>query len=191
MKATSGRVPVGGCNVSMPGFNGSPVVLGPICRSARDCEYFLETILAAEPWRTEPGLVPLPWRNVTTDKKLKIGIYDDDGVVRPHPPILAAIAYVAQALSSCPDIEIVKWQPLDPVRGYNIIQRIFFPDGGAANYKAMNESGEPALPLSAWVMRESHTRVRSHEENWALNVERDQYRRESVPPLLHHVFDDR
>jgi hypothetical protein len=54
---------------------------------------------------------------------------------------------------------------------------LYFEDGGADNFNAMKASGEPVLPLSAWVMKDSHTKARTIEDSWALNVEREKYRR--------------
>lgn len=46
----------------------------------------------------------------------------------------------------------------------------------------MKESGEPVLPFSAWVMKDSHTKARTMEESWALNIEREAYRRKTRLP---------
>jgi hypothetical protein len=62
-----------------------PVVMGALCRSARDAEYFMKTVIGTEAWRTSQEIVPLPWRDVELSET--IGVFSDDEVVRPHPPV--------------------------------------------------------------------------------------------------------
>lgn len=113
MKQTSGSVPLRGCTLSITGCTSFPVVFGPFCRSARDNEHFLNTIIAAEPSRMEQDLVPLPWRSAFFDGKIKIGFMADDDVVRPHPPVFAAVDVTKKVLAAHPDFEISDWGPLE------------------------------------------------------------------------------
>jgi amidase len=175
-KQTSGRVPISGTTLMMNGSMACPCVFGPICRSARDSEYFMKVVIATEPWRTEPDMVPIPWRPVELPKTLTIGVFSDDGVVRPHPPITTAIEKISKLLGAQKDIKIVPWKPFDHFRGYDIIRRLYFQDGGQENYGLMAESGEPILPLSSWVFKPSHTSHKTIEENWYWNCEREKYR---------------
>lgn len=190
MKQTSGRVPLRGCTLSMTGCTSFPVVVGPICRSARDNDYFLKTIISAEPSRTEQDLVPLPWRPVSFDGKIKIGIMADDGVVRPHPPVLAAVEATKKVLAAHPDFDLADWTPWRHDEGYDIVRQLYFQDGGAENYSIMDETGEPPLPLSDWVMKESHTKKLTIAEAWVLNDKRDTFRSELLPSIaiINHVY---
>ena len=86
MKQTSNRVPVTGCTLPIKECTDFPVVVGPVCRSARVNAHFLKTVVDAQPSQTEQDLVPLPWRSVSLPEKIKIVIFEDDGAVRPHPP---------------------------------------------------------------------------------------------------------
>ncbi|TLD39247.1 hypothetical protein E2P81_ATG00234 [Venturia nashicola] len=178
MKQTSGRVPLRGCTLSMTGCTSFPVVVGPICRSARDNEHFLKTIIGAEPSQTEQDIVPLPWRPISFNGKIKIGIMADDGVVRPHPPILAAVEGTKKVLAAHPAFEVADWTPWRHGEGYDIVRRLYFQDGGAENYSIMAETGEPPLPLPDWVMKESHTKNLTIDEAWVLNDKRDTFRNE-------------
>lgn len=176
MKTTSGRIPTANSTRPMNGCESFPVVVGPICRSARDFEYFQTVILNQEPWKVHPAMIPIKWRQQPTPDKLTIGVFADDGVCRPHPPVEAAIAHLSARLSKSADIKIVPWEPYKHDYGYDLIQKLFFEDGGDTMWKAINESGEPALPLTEWILNRPQSKRRTIEESWALNVERESYR---------------
>ena len=65
-------------------------------------EYFMERLLASEPWNLDPAAIPIPWRkdlaSPPTERKLKLGVVYDDGVVKPQPPIARAMRETVQAL---------------------------------------------------------------------------------------------
>lgn len=177
MKTTSGRVPTANGTRPMYGCESFPVVVGPLCRSARDFEFFQQVMSDSEPWRRQPAMVPIPWRRQSTPSRLTIGVFDDDGVCRPHPPVTAAMRQVCDRLERSPDIKCVKWTPFHHDEGYDIVRRLFFQEGGATMHKLMAESGEPPLVLTDWVLKPPQAARRSIEETWALNVEREEYRR--------------
>ncbi|KAK2751076.1 hypothetical protein FQN57_000151 [Myotisia sp. PD_48] len=185
-KQTSGRVPIAGCTLPMIGNEAFPVVVGPVCRSARDNEYFIKTVLDAQPWIRDSTMVPLPWRQVTLPNKIKIGIFSDDGLVRPHPPITSTIELVKKKLANHPNIEVIDWTPWNHGEGYDIIRRLYFQDGGADNFRIMASAGEPVLPLSSWVMKDSHTKAYSTPEAWELNDKKQQFRKKYLDNWLDH-----
>lgn len=47
----------------------------------------------------------------------------------------------------------------------------------------MAESGEPPLPLSDWVMEESHSKKLTIDETWVLNDKRDTFRNKLLRAL--------
>jgi amidase len=65
-------------------------------------EYFMDHLLGSQPWRIDPGAIPIPWRKelaaFPTDRKLRLGVVFDDGVVRPQPPVMRAMRETVQAL---------------------------------------------------------------------------------------------
>jgi len=68
-------------------------VLGPLAHSARDLALFAKVMLEYKAWDLEAPLLRMPWDDdVAKGKglpgKLCIAILADDGVVRPHPPLL-------------------------------------------------------------------------------------------------------
>lgn len=62
----------------------------------------MEALLSSEPWLTDPGVLPIPWRKSleihSSVQKLSFAFMDFDGVVRPHPPIARALNMVKDAL---------------------------------------------------------------------------------------------
>lgn len=59
----------------------------------------------AQPWLHDPDVVELPWRadkeiHIGTDaaERVTFGIYANDGLVTPHPPIQRAIRTVVEAV---------------------------------------------------------------------------------------------
>ncbi|EXJ80898.1 hypothetical protein A1O3_07186 [Capronia epimyces CBS 606.96] len=176
-KITAGRVPLAGIVTSLVGYDSIPVAVGPVCRSARDNAYFFKTILATEPWRVCHDLVPLSWRSVALPKKLTVALLWDDEIVKPHPPVTAALKNIKAKLQSLPDhFEIVDWQPFQHAEGYEVVRSLYFPDGGKVYKDLLDVSGEPALPLTEWVLKESHVKEQTIADLSRLNGRRDAYR---------------
>ena len=78
---------------------------------------FMKTVLDAEPWFYEPGLIRCPWRvgmedhTFSTTRKLKLAVMWHDGVVKPHPPVSHALNELASKLKGLDWVEVVDWQP--------------------------------------------------------------------------------
>ncbi len=99
--------------------------LGPIATSARDLALFCRAMLHYEPWLVEPPLLEIPWRQDVVDgvgipDKLSIAILWDDGVVRPHPPILDALKRTKDALVH-DGHEVIRWSPVDHQEAWDLI----------------------------------------------------------------------
>ena len=188
MKCTSNRIPHTGSKAPMEGNDSTPYAQGPICRSVRDNVNFFRQILKTEPWRWEPYLAPVPWREVThLTKPITIGVFVDDGVVRPHPPVVSAVQSVASRLQSSSKFRIVPWQPYQHDKGYAVFRRLLYLDGGKENYDTMAQTGESALPLTQWIMSPEVARRRSIEEMWSLNRAREGYRQEYLDHWRTHA----
>jgi amidase len=65
-------------------------------------EYFMESLLKSDPWNIDPGAIPIPWRKELaappTNRKLRLGVVFDDGVVKPQPPVTRAMRETVDAL---------------------------------------------------------------------------------------------
>lgn len=80
-----------------------PPVAGPMARSITTIEYFMQSLLDSNPWDIDPGCIPIPWRKelaAMPDRKLKLGVIFDDGVVKPQPPITRALREVTRKLAA-------------------------------------------------------------------------------------------
>ena len=77
-------------------------ILGP---SLASLKLMFKSLLSTEPWRHDPGIVPISWNDEhdTVPEKhtrLSFGFLESDGSVTPHPPIRRALKIVAEALEN-------------------------------------------------------------------------------------------
>ena len=105
---------------------------GPMGRSVRDLELFIDTILAASPWNTDPACVKMPWRKGEVVFKggetPRVGVMWDDGVVRPQPPMRRALAVAVMKLRAA-DIEVVDYAPYKSAEAWEIIVSVVLGEG--------------------------------------------------------------
>lgn len=88
-------------------------VAGPMANSLATVGLFMQAYASLEPWKIDPTILPIPWREEIDEKvqgkeKLKIAYIVDDGAVKPHPPIQRAVRDVVQKLKDCGH-EVVEW----------------------------------------------------------------------------------
>ncbi|KAF2655066.1 putative glutamyl-tRNA amidotransferase subunit A [Lophiostoma macrostomum CBS 122681] len=191
LRPTSYRLPLGGFSATMLGQEHIVPVVGPLSTSLAGIKLFMKTLIDAEPWIREPSLVPMPWKTDSQiptlsggsggGKKLKIAVLYDDGVVRPHPPIIRALTSVAEKLKDVEGIEVVEWTPYKHDHAWTIISSLYFADGGSEEIEAIAASGEPWRPLSKFILKEQPTVKQgglSIKEMWEWTEKRDAYRSE-------------
>ncbi|KAJ5936640.1 hypothetical protein N7466_003090 [Penicillium verhagenii] len=89
-----------------------PPVAGPMASSLATTEYFMQSLLASNPWDLDPSAIPIPWRTELatppTNRKLRIGFVVDDGVVKPQPPVTRAMNETIQTLRAAGH-EVIEW----------------------------------------------------------------------------------
>lgn len=183
LKPTSFRIPTTGWSSTPPGADPIVTVLGPMSVSLEGLETFMRVVAAAEPWRIEPAIIPLPWRAVdiapSREKPLRLGIVWHDEVVKPHPPITRALRELVDKVSNVPHVEVVNVQPYKHDEAWAITSSLYFTDGGEADLAVMAESGEPLLPLTEWIIKDNpcvEKLDRGQLEYWL--EEREEYRME-------------
>lgn len=77
----------------------------------------MKVILDAEPWRKDPSLHQMRWRehaqciNPKGEKKFRVGVMWDDGIVKPLPPVTRALHEIVAKLKLVPGVEVVEWKP--------------------------------------------------------------------------------
>ncbi|KAH7117155.1 amidase signature domain-containing protein [Dendryphion nanum] len=154
-KPTAFRIPTDGWGYMMAAADSVESVLGPLSTSLFGLSLFMKTILDAEPWKTEPALVPIPWRNdITISRQPKIGILWHDGIVKPHPPITRALRMVTKRLQEV-GVEVVEFPPYLHDEAWAILSSLYFTDGGEYDIETIKSSGEPWRPLSNWIIKEN------------------------------------
>ncbi|KAI0545306.1 amidase [Xylaria curta] len=179
-KPTAPRLPVGGWSATMAGSESILGTIGPLSTSLEGISLFVKTVLSARPWLVEPSLVAIPWREEEIKKrerKLRVGVIWDDGVVRPHPPIMAALSRVVEKLRESGEVEVVDWECWKHDLAWEIIAKLYFCDGGAEEKEAIAMSGEPWMPLSKWILLDNpHVQHHTIPTLWQAHQERDTYR---------------
>lgn len=75
------------------------VSCGPVCHSMADLKLLTRTLTAWPQARYDPTCIPTVWRDVDkSTEKLAFGLWEFDGAVMPHPPILRALRQTADKL---------------------------------------------------------------------------------------------
>ncbi|KAJ9627027.1 hypothetical protein H2203_003487 [Taxawa tesnikishii (nom. ined.)] len=187
LRPTSYRLPNRGCAATMLGQEHIVPVIGPLSTSLDGIELFMKTLIDQKPWLYEPSLLPFPWRDTASSsllrvsgsgqRKLKVGIIGDDGVVKPHPPVLRALNRLTTALGSHGDVELVDFPPYKHNEAWRIISFLYFADSAAEEKAAIDASQEPWRPLSHFIITDNpNVRNLTVSEVWKLTSEREDYR---------------
>ncbi|KAF9225479.1 amidase [Gyrodon lividus] len=181
LKGSVARMPHSGLLGSHDGMDAIIGCVGPLARSARDLELFCKVMLDAEPWLSEPPLLEMPWKaDIAQGQglpgKLAIAILYDDGVVAPHPPITQALRRYEAELRKAGH-EVIYWQPLDHQKGWDLIMRLYFLDGGAEYHEVLRAGSEAPVPQTKWIFDQiQDPRPLTVGEMFDLNVERETFR---------------
>lgn len=124
LRPTTRRLPYYGLRNYLHGLEAIESSVGPMARTPGSCATFMRAVLHGEPHTSDPTVVELPWREELyrlpgRREKLSFGMLTCDDVVRPHPPILRALAMTRRALEAMGH-EVFDWVP--PVDHYELIQ---------------------------------------------------------------------
>lgn len=75
------------------------VSCGPVCHSMADLKLLTRVLIAWPQARYDTFGIPMPWREIDSpSEKLSFGVWEFDGAVMPHPPILRAMRETAEKL---------------------------------------------------------------------------------------------
>lgn len=129
-----------------------PPVAGPMARDLDSIEYFMKSYLSYQPWKRDPSVLPIPWRENLVDeitsksKKLKIGYIVDDGAVLPQPPVQRAVLETVDKLKAAGH-EVVPWDASSHAKGYAMWVKAILSEGGRdAAEMCKQGQGEPLIP---------------------------------------------
>ncbi|KAJ5982591.1 hypothetical protein N7451_012691 [Penicillium sp. IBT 35674x] len=182
LRPSAGRMPYEGVANSMDGQSTILSVVGPMTTSARSLKLLFQAILFKEPWRYDPLVLEMPWKD-TVAKKMGSLIRSDassfafavmvqDGVVQPHPPIRNAIQEVVKLLERLGH-QVVEWKPPSHVIAQDIARKTFHLDGGDDVRGQLSLSGEEILPECFL----QETLPSTAKEIASLNVEKRRYQK--------------
>ncbi|KAL4949675.1 amidase [Aspergillus filifer] len=177
-KPTTKRISLAGSRAHMVGKETIHPTPGPMATDRESLELIMRVALAAKPWRLDPDLNVKPWQPYEIKKPLKIAVQWWDGVVRPHPPITRALKEVADACKKA-GMKVIDWDStfIDHQEGWEIISSLYWPDGGQEVLGLMEESGEPILPLTKFIIQEQPSvKNMTQKELWETCTKRDVYR---------------
>ncbi|KAH7474973.1 putative amidase [Fusarium oxysporum f. sp. matthiolae] len=177
LRTTALRNPYKG--VCLPGAGQESIrcVISPLANTAEDLGLFQKAVLDQEPWEIETSLVPQPWKHSSPLKpgSFTIGVMWEDGLVRPHPPVLRALRYAVEKLKSA-GITVADFEPYNHQEGMDIVSRLYFPECAVTQKDLLEKGGEPVAPLSDFIFNFAPPRPLTIQENWAFNVRRDAFR---------------
>ncbi|KXN66140.1 amidase signature enzyme [Conidiobolus coronatus NRRL 28638] len=100
LKTTSRRFVEYGTRGQTKGFESILSCSGPIAYHVKDIDLTLRAVLNNEPWKTYHSVVPLPYREVTLPKKLRVGYYLSDGKFPASPACKRAVMMAVEALKA-------------------------------------------------------------------------------------------
>lgn len=83
-----------------------------MARSLSSIRLVTKAIVDAAPWRLDPQVHPMPWREEAyqeaQSRPLVIGLLIDDGIVKVHPPVERIVNEVAAKLQEAGH-EVIAW----------------------------------------------------------------------------------
>ncbi|KAF5024396.1 hypothetical protein F66182_3482 [Fusarium sp. NRRL 66182] len=161
-KATSNTLPTRGYikGPPPPAMLSIPLSTGPMCRSLRDMNLFMQRVLSVEPHLSDPSIIHLPWtgRRAPVNQRLKVGVVSSDGFTEPQPPVNRALSWVRSALSDSKFADVVElkdFRVLGAANAWNMVQRLYWPDGGQLTKGGILATGEPVHPLTEWIYKDA------------------------------------
>ncbi|KAJ5698603.1 hypothetical protein N7462_000608 [Penicillium macrosclerotiorum] len=125
-----------------------PPVAGPMASSLATAEYFMKRLLASSPWNIDPAAIPIPWRKELatppTDRKLRLGVVFDDGIVKPQPPVARVMQQTIKALRDAGH-EVIEWDTTLHGPATNLWTKAVLSDGGRHCRKLCEIIDEPLI----------------------------------------------
>ncbi|GAA5948869.1 hypothetical protein JCM3775_003646 [Rhodotorula graminis] len=151
LRPSYNRIPYCGSSNSMEGFEAVHSVLGPMTVSVDGLKTFFKAIVDAEPWRADPVALHMPWNESAYEleehgggRALCFGFNWHNGLVKPDPPYLRAMATLKKALVA-QGHKVIDYSPPDAATGAALLTSLFVADGREDITRECALSGEPVL----------------------------------------------
>lgn len=196
-RPTCGRTPLRGLHHFMYGAEAIPASIGPMARSLESAILMTRLVIESEPWKKDPAVHGIKWNDEPLKgvTMLRIGILESDGIVTPHPPVKRAIHEVTTKLKEVKsidgiEVELVPFTPYKHDHCWDIISSLYFEDGGEEILQHLEDTGEPLLPLTKWLITENH-RVKNLgiKGLWEWNDKKAKYKEEYLSHWNRHNID--
>ncbi|KAL1888401.1 hypothetical protein Sste5346_009609 [Sporothrix stenoceras] len=147
IKPTAARIPGNGSGCGTSDSNQAGY--GPLVPDLEGVRLFCATVLAAQPWLSNPAVVPMPWdATVTAPTKLKIGFLYDDGIVHNCPPVDRCLREAAAVLTAAGH-EVIElgadWTRIHRSAAETAF-KMYTQEGGVGFKAELEKSGEPLVP---------------------------------------------
>lgn len=85
-----------------------------------DLTLFAKSVVDAQPWLKDSKALPIPWRDVRLEKKLKLGVIWNDRTVAPTPPVQRALRATVEKLRQAGH-EVVDWDATSHSRALSLL----------------------------------------------------------------------
>ncbi|KAF7917805.1 hypothetical protein BELL_1158g00010 [Botrytis elliptica] len=151
LRPSTGRLSYEGIASTIDGIM-LPFVVGPMATQVSGLELMMRSLLQTEPWRRDPMVIELPWKEdkfmkmhegISGKEKMAFGIMIGDGYVNLQPPVERAMRMVTHAIKALGH-KVIEWKPPSHSAGNDPYFKICFADGGKAHHSALAISGEPS-----------------------------------------------
>ncbi|KAF9479766.1 amidase [Pholiota conissans] len=152
LRPSYSRLPYYGAANALIGQESITSVLGPMANSLSGLKTFTQAVLQAKPWNLDPLAIRKPWAEDEWElsehggvgQKLCFAIMWDNGVVKPHPPLVRAMRMVKTALEEMGH-QVIDWKPHRHLEIYKNAETIFVADGNHDYDTDCAKSGEPLI----------------------------------------------
>lgn len=171
LKPSFGRLPTYGARSGLPGLESVNSINGPLSATLEGIETYCKAIIGHEPWNYDPKVIAMPWKDVELPEKLNFAVVEDDGYVRPTPPIRRGMKTVINAIKEAGH-DVIEWDTSDHLRASQIITEFFLSDGGKHIKEVTEPTGEPLFEYMAGYNSAKELGV---SDLWKLQVERTGY----------------
>ncbi|KAF9563083.1 amidase [Agrocybe pediades] len=152
LRPSYARLPYYGAANALTGQESISSVLGPMTNSLSGVKEFMTAIIGAKPWNLDPVVIRKPWdedewnlsEHGGVGGQLCFAIMWDNGVVRPHPPLIRAMEMTKAALEKAGH-KVIDWENYRHLEIYKNAETIFVADGNHDYKTECAKSGEPLI----------------------------------------------